>query len=459
MYLVEFLSNYLPTAFNWLAALGMFVLAPMCIWKRTRPLAGIGFVAASWGAGIVLWLSLAVSIYFIWGTTALILSIFCVGMGVLLAGIVAIILHGDWHDKIGLIMMIAMWLFYWIAGQSLVENYENAKRLVEGPNTGPMPETNAAYEYMANGVVTPTAIDELDETIEAGEPIEPPAPTDLPNEDALRELMARALSIPTPDALMHFTRFASRMNRFGPFNIYMIFAQRPGAGIVASKQQWASQGRTVRRGAIPILILKPAGPITQVFEELDTDPQLPRLPENDAFAAHGDFSPERLDKLIDTLAKRTKRNLVVRTRKVDFGRNLAGWVTGGADDEPLVSQEGYEPVWNVSINRLLTPAEQFTTLLHELGHLFCGHLGAFEDNNLKEEEYGWPDRSTLPHFAREIEAELVAWWLAEREGIITGSPIYLKPYIERAGDEVGLVDLDRVTRAVARVRSYLGDKH
>ena len=214
----------------------------------------------------------------------------------------------------------------------------------------------------------------------------------------------------------------------------------------------------MRQGAIPILILKPAGPITQVFEELDTDPQPPRLPESDAFAADGDFAPERLDKLIATLAKRTKRNLVVRTRKVDFGRNLAGWITGGSDDEPLVSQEGYEPVWNVSINRQLTPVEQFTTLLHELGHLFCGHLGPFEDNNLKDDEYGWPDRSALPHSAKEIEAELVAWWLAEREGIITGSPLYLKPFMERAGEANGLVDLDRVTRAVARVRSYLGDK-
>jgi len=62
----------------------------------------------------------------------------------------------------------------------------------------------------------------------------------------------------------------------------------------------------------------------------------------------------------------------------------------------------------------LTPAEQFVTLLHELGHLFCGHLGAFADNNLAVEEFGWPDRGHIPHAAQEIEAELVAWWLAKR---------------------------------------------
>ena len=271
--------------------------------------------------------------------------------------------------------------------------------------------------------------------------------------------MAHALSIPTPDALMHFTRFASRYEQVRTIQYLHDLCTTAGGWNCGQQTAVGLSGSDSETGSDPDPYTKAGGGPSPKCSRNSIQTRSYRACRKMTHSPRtGDFSPERLDKLIDTLAKRTKRNLVVRTRKVDFGRNLAGWVTGGADDEPLVSQEGYEPVWNVSINRLLTPAEQFTTLLHELGHLFCGHLGAFEDNNLKEEEYGWPDRSTLPHFAREIEAELVAWWLAEREGIITGSPIYLKPYIERAGDEVGLVDLDRVTRAVARVRSYLGDK-
>jgi hypothetical protein len=101
----------------------------------------------------------------------------------------------------------------------------------------------------------------------------------LPQADELRELMARALTSPTPVSVMHFARFASRMKAYGPYNVYMIYAQRPGAGAVGSKAYWTEKGRSVRPGAIPMIILKPLGPITQVYEELDTTPQEARQPE------------------------------------------------------------------------------------------------------------------------------------------------------------------------------------
>ena len=105
----------------------------------------------------------------------------------------------------------------------------------------------------------------------------------------------------------------------------------------------------------------------------------------------------------------------------------------------------------------MTGPEQFVTLLHELGHLFCGHLGSFAADNPAANEYGWPNRSDLPHAVQEIEAELVAWHMCEREGLVTGSPLYLRHYLQNAGEDVARVELDRVIRAIARVRAYLGD--
>jgi hypothetical protein len=284
-----------------------------------------------------------------------------------------------------------------------------------------------------------------------------------PSEDELRALMGQALTAPTPDAIMSFVGFADRMKGFGPFNVQMIYAQRPGAGKVATRREWADCGRTVRPGAIPIIVLRPMGPIAYVFEELDTDPPIERDPANDAFAATGALASGRLEGLIASLAKPTKRHLAVRVDFKPTGANLAGWIAGRPlrpDAVPFVEKgkKAGSSVWNVSINESLRPAEQFVTLLHELGHLFCGHLGAFADNNLAVDEFGWPDRSYLPHATKEIEAELVAWWLANREGLTTGSPHYLRPYLERAGAAVAEVDLERVTRAVARIRGYLGGK-
>jgi|GEM_PF-1317515 len=283
----------------------------------------------------------------------------------------------------------------------------------------------------------------------------------VPTDEDLRILMGHALTAPTPDAIMNFARFANRMKGFGPFNVQMIYAQRPGAGKVATRRDWADRGHTVRPGAIPIIVLRPMGPIGYVFEELDTDPPIERDPETDVFAATGVFTPERLETLTGNLAKPTKRHLMVDVVRRPTGANLAGWITGRPlkpEAAPMVKRQDSRASWHVSINERLTPAEQFVTLLHELGHLFCGHLGSFEENNLAADEFGWPDRHTISHDAMEIEAELVAWWLANREGLTTGSPHYLRPYLERAGHAVSEVDLDRVTRAVARIRGYLGGR-
>jgi len=296
----------------------------------------------------------------------------------------------------------------------------------------------------------------------SGEQVAPPTENDL------RALMGLALTAPTPDAIMNFTGFVNRMRQLAPFNVQMVYAQRPGARRVASRKEWEDIGRQVRPGAIPIVVLRTMGPIEYVFEELDTDPPIERQPESDVFAASGAFEKQRLAKLIDALASNSKRHLRVRVHLVKLGANLAGWVNGQQipleGPEPLVERgrpgKGDEQtsVWDISVNANLTPAEQFVTLLHELGHLFCGHVGPFADNNAAADEYGWPDRRNLPKAAKEVEAELVAWWLANREGLTTGSPLYLRHYMEKAEEDVPKVDLDRVTRAVARIRSYIGDR-
>lgn len=290
-----------------------------------------------------------------------------------------------------------------------------------------------------------------------------------PTGDGLRALMAKALSTPTPEAILHFTQSARRLGKFAPFNIYMIYAQRPGAGRVASAAEWQKEERTIRAGAIPILILYPQGPITRVYEELDVEPQPAREPDNDMFAAVGPFDPVRLQTLVKRLADPGgKRKLRVVVRDTDFGRYLAGWISMAEHvrnaERPRLrrNREGHSQdavhEWQIDVNGRHEPAERFVTLLHELGHLFCGHVGAFRPTAVVNDEYGWPDRSHLPPVTKEIEAELVAWWLAEREGLVTGSPHYLKPLLDSSKAEVAKVDLDRVTRAVARIRSYLGDK-
>ncbi|MCO5792082.1 MAG: ImmA/IrrE family metallo-endopeptidase [Blastomonas sp.] len=286
--------------------------------------------------------------------------------------------------------------------------------------------------------------------------------------DRLRELMGLALTAPTPDAVLEFSAFASRLKRFGSYNIMMVYAQRPGASAVGSRREWASVGQTVRPDALPILILQPNGPIAQVFELEDTLPPRDRDPRKDAFAAVGEFKPETLRAMIRNLSTPKKRKLKVDVTFASLGSAYAGWISSQpslpfSPNPSFQGQRGLQALtpgqlrghWRVMINSRLTPAEQFSTLLHELGHLFCGHAGAFDQGTPKAYEYGWPDRSHIPHSAKEVEAELVAWHICERWGLVTGSALYLRPYLEDATDEIRCIDLDRVIRAIAKIERFI----
>ena len=294
--------------------------------------------------------------------------------------------------------------------------------------------------------------------------------------DRLRELMGIALTRPTPEAVLEFSAFVSRLRAegpsgprlLGPYNIMMVYTQRPGALAIASRKEWAKAGQTVRPDAIPILILRPNGPIMQVFELEDTLPQRAKDPDRDAFATVGDFEPKTLNGLIERLSAPNLRHLKVEVDFGDLGSNSAGWICEQptlslASDQPFQGephlgalhfgqQKGH---WRIMLNRCLNPAEQFATLLHELGHLFCGHVGPFDQGNAGADEYGWPDRSFLPYEAMEIEAELVSWHICERRGLVTGSALYLGSYMESATQQIQAVDLDRVIRAIAKIEHYV----
>ncbi len=285
----------------------------------------------------------------------------------------------------------------------------------------------------------------------------------------LRRLMGIALTTPTPEAVMSFVAFASRLKRLAPYNIMMVFTQRPGARAIGTREEWHAAGQQIRPDAIPVLVLKPFRPIIQVFELADTLPPRDNDPRTDPFAATGSFRESRLADLIAKLLNPPKRQLKIDVQIKDYGSGLAGQIVrfgalgdqaGGevecADDHAVLGQTGLS-TYSITLNHRLTAPQQFVTLLHELGHLFCGHLGAFDADNPAADEYGWPDRRGLSHAAKEIEAELVAYHIAERENLVTGAPLYLKSYMEKSPQDVGQVDLDRAVRAIARVRQYLGD--
>src|ERR1700704_696034 len=70
--------------------------------------------------------------------------------------------------------------------------------------------------------------------------------------------------------------------------------------------------------------------------------------------------------------------------------------------------------YQLLLNSNLSDESRYATLVHELGHLYCGHLGAWDQRS-------WPDRRGVPVAVREFEAESVSYLVCSRLGIENAS--------------------------------------
>lgn len=258
---------------------------------------------------------------------------------------------------------------------------------------------------------------------------------------AIDQLFRSALHEKGSGAFDEFLGFARKFNDLSIYNAMLVKLQRPGAAMVGSRRLWRQLDRKVLPDAIPIVILQPFGPVRFIFELDDTEGRpLPGQDHNPLFA-HGAVTEEVFQR-----TKKVAGNFAVEVVETDqYGNNLAGTSAGlGVCPERLSGNK--ERAFRVKLNCKHDLPSKYATLSHELGHIYCGHLGA-------DFKGRWPDRRSLFHSdkAMELEAEAVAWLVCQRNGITTRSKEYLNRLIDDAGLQT--VSMYAIYEAANRVES------
>lgn len=272
---------------------------------------------------------------------------------------------------------------------------------------------------------------------------------------ALDELFLAARRYQSSAEFMGLVQFVTKFRRYSPFNAMLVHVQRPGAAYCAPANRWRSQyGRRIKKGATPMVILQPMGPVMFVFDVGDTEAlpgavPLP-VPVEDPFGARGGRVGLELPRTLEN----ARRDGVRTEERPALGNQLAGFITVRVGAAATVEfptrvrppQSVSVPVgYDVVLHSGAKSEAKYATLVHELAHLYCGHLGTPDDS-------WWPDRRGLGKEAREFEAESVSYLVCRRLGIETPSEGYLSGYMDK-NNEVPSISLDAVLRVAGLIES------
>jgi len=274
--------------------------------------------------------------------------------------------------------------------------------------------------------------------------------------DELFSLARRYRSGPDFRSLMEFVR---RFRFYSAFNAMLVHIQMPGATYVAPASRWHREfGRRIGPDARPLVILQPMGPVMFVFDVSGTiegphSRKLPREVTEPFEVRNGRVGAE----LQLTIANAKRDGVEVSER--DAGSQSAGLIRttrpgrsvafeAPKRSEPTVLQVPLR--YELLLNRAHSAEAKYATLTHELGHLYCGHVGTPNDR-------WWPDRRGLQEAAAEFEAESVCYLVCGRLSIDNPSETYLAGYLAE-GREVPSISLECVMKTVGLIEQMGRDR-
>jgi hypothetical protein len=211
------------------------------------------------------------------------------------------------------------------------------------------------------------------------------------------EQLAESLERGHSEELRRYLTAMAKFSKYSLHNILLILAQRPNVSHVAGFLTWRTLGRRVKRGAKGILILAPIIRRTKSTTETEDESRAQRIAGFrgvyvfDQTDTEGDPLPQFSVCLGDPRqhTEALKAFVLARGAELEYS------------DRILPAQGQCSP-GKIVIVPGLSPAQEFSTLAHEVGHLLLHQT---------------PRRAETTKRVRETEAEAVAFVVCNAIGL------------------------------------------
>jgi len=266
---------------------------------------------------------------------------------------------------------------------------------------------------------------------------------------ALDEMFAASRRYRSSREYMEMLCFISRFPKYSPFNCFLLHSQNPAVSYVATARSWEKRfGRRPKRDARPLVILAPMSPVLFVYDLKDTEGRPVPRDILRPFETQGSVDKTTLDRTVHNCG----------LHRIEVRQALLGHYHGGSairltDD----AREHYRDMeldhtsnYLILLSRELNLEDEYSSLVHELGHILCGHLGT-------DGEAWWRDRRGLGKNQVEIEAESIAFLVCRRKGLLLNAEKYLSGYADE-DREIPAFSLNAVFQATDYIEQ-MGQSH